>query len=846
MKNIKNIGTKLTLIMSCIVLLGMSVTTGVSIYVAGGVITDETLAKVTNETSYQAMKLDKWLSEQQTVANTMAEVMSHASEFTDEQIFYVLTDILESNKGSYYQDVYLGFTDDRAVMAKGFGAGGIPDTWKPTQRDWYRAAISDINKTHVTSPYMDAVTGELCITLSRAILRENSIIGVVGIDVLLTSLNSMTAEISTDDKYGVLLDTNGDFIIHPTFGPSRNGTMSNISTVASGALRPLWNMISRTDNTYKFTNHEGILNYYSIVTIPSTDWKLLIVLPASAVSQPIKNLVVVAVPIAILLLVISAAIIFWAVKKQITQPIKRVVGIVSQIAHGNMNINTSREQLTQDEIGSLTQDVYSLADVIKAIINDMSGIIHEFSINGDIEYRLNADKYEGSFGQLIANMNRFADEYVNEVMIVINALGEVGDGNFNMQAEKLPGKKILMYERLTALTVKLNAIHSEIRTLARSAAAGDLKINADETKYKGGWAELLRELNGLVNAVAEPLGEIERALGEMQKGNFDTRMKGEYKGSFSAVKDAVNSTEKTTLSYINEIAEVLGAVSDGDLTATVKQHYAGSYAPIKTALSQILESLNKTMSEINSSAEQVLSGAGQISKSALHLASGSTKQASAIEELTASMDTINEKTQLNSKNATSADEYAKKSATNVKNSNKAMKLMESSMHSIQTSSNDIAGIIKTIEDISFQTNLLALNAAVEAARAGEHGKGFAVVAEEVRNLAARSQLSAKDTTTLIGDSSAKVSEGMGAANEAAKSLETILSDMSRITEIISTIAKMSVDQSESIEQISIGINEIAQVIQSNSATSEQCAAAAEELNSQAEILKQMVSFFKLK
>ena len=175
----------------------------------------------------------------------------------------------------------------------------------------------------------------------------------------------------------------------------------------------------------------------------------------------------------------------------------------------------------------------------------------------------------------------------------------------------------------------------------------------------------------------------------------------------------------------------------------------------------------------------------------------------------------------------------------------AMTQMLEAMQGIKSSSDDIAKIINVIEDIAFQTNLLALNAAVEAARAGEYGRGFAVVAEEVRSLAGRSQIAVKETTGLIGDSAQRVDTGSRIALTTSDALKVIVESADELLNTIAHISNASKEQLEAVDAVSTGVSEISDVVQSNSAISEETAAASQELNSQAEVLRNLVSYFKI-
>ena len=554
--------------------------------------------------------------------------------------------------------------------------------------------------------------------------------------------------------------------------------------------------------------------------------------------------VLIAVSIAIFVISLILAL---SISRIISRPVTRLVSLTREVAAGNINVNVDKDGITNDEIGELTRDIYGLLEVVRGIVEDLTRINHEFNTNGDIDYRADASKYKNSFKQVMLSTNEIIESNVKDVLAVLTVLNQVTDGDFNVQISDLPGKKIVLPNTLRAVTANLKDIYDSVDNLAVSATKGRFDVELDPTKFKGSWADLTRKLNSLVTAVAEPLAAIETSLNEMKKGNFeDAKIEKTFKGTFENVKVALNSTEETTLSYISDIADILGRMAKGDLTVSINRDYIGSYAPIKVALNSILDSLKRVMTEIATASDQVLTGAEQLSQSAMHLADGSARQTASIEELTASMETINHKAAQSAASATEASERALRSSEFATQGEVKVQAMLSTMDKLKESSESIGKVIKVISDIAFQTNLLALNAAVEAARAGEHGKGFAVVADEVRNLAGRSQTSTNETTAIIEEDVQMVGSGVNAARSVAESFTTIMDDISQISETVAQINEMSKEQVESIAVINDSVGEISRVIQDNSATAEESAAASQELNSQAETLKQLVSFFKLK
>ncbi|HWP50188.1 MAG TPA: methyl-accepting chemotaxis protein [Clostridia bacterium] len=309
------------------------------------------------------------------------------------------------------------------------------------------------------------------------------------------------------------------------------------------------------------------------------------------------------------------------------------------------------------------------------------------------------------------------------------------------------------------------------------------------------------------------------------------------------------ATERITLTQraiIADIRRVLGAMADGDLTLGTETDFPGDLAQIKEAMASIMASLNQTLLQINIASSEVAGGSEQVSAGSQALSQGATEQAAAIDQLSATVESISAQIKESAQNAREAGQLSEQSGRGVYQSNEQMAHMIAAMNEIAGASNEINKIIKTIDDIAFQTNILALNAAVEAARAGKAGKGFAVVADEVRNLAAKSATAAKNTTALIESAITAVEKGTGIADQTAKSLSKVVEQAASANKRVQAIATASEHQAAQVAQITQGIEQISVVIQTNSATAQQSAAASEELSGQAQLLKNLVGGFKLR
>jgi len=529
--------------------------------------------------------------------------------------------------------------------------------------------------------------------------------------------------------------------------------------------------------------------------------------------------------------------------RSVKRPIDEIVKKAKQIAAGDFSIDMKTN--SKDEIGALSNVIADTIEPFTDLISNLESMAQDVN-SGNTSSRIDEVEYYGDYKKAVVVINQTINNLVQDNIKALNVVKSYGQGDFSAKLEQLPGERAIANEIVDQLQANLTRVDKEINHLITAASKGDLSQVLDSTKYEGNWKDLIKGLNSLVKYLVDPLNESAQVLSEVVKGDFSVRVKGDYKGDLAIIKNSLNTTVTNLQSYIQEMNQILAKIANKDLTAKIEREYLGEFIGLRASINEISDSFNQVVSEINSSSSQIAAGVTQVSESSITLSQGATEQSNAVETLNASIEQMTTQIQNSAENANETNRLALSAKQSADTGNKDMKNMLVSMDEINSASEDISKIIKVIDDIAFQTNLLALNAAVEAARAGDHGKGFAVVAEEVRALAARSKNAAAETNELIETSRQKTSAGSIIANKTAQALDEIVSQISEISFLIEDVAKASTEQTTAIEQINIGVSQIAAVTQSNTATSEESASVSEELSSQTETFRRMVDEFKLK
>ena len=511
------------------------------------------------------------------------------------------------------------------------------------------------------------------------------------------------------------------------------------------------------------------------------------------------------------------------------------------------------------------EDVNAADQAVKICRMDVNAAarnIREMALNEDVS---TYESYEQTVENLLAEVGSqleimkqtgvVPDELYTEYSSALNDWGNIGNsimkeikaGNRDEAIEDILNECTPALNKSVETVKKLDELTDELdrRGVASTIICAIVGLAGIVICLVFAWILTKETSKRVLETILEPLRAIEDVAKELTEGNLHSNL--EYHSDDEIGRLAHNIRKSTRIlgTYIDDIDRAMKLFSEGNFDVQPEVEWRGDFIGILNSFMAFEKSMADTVKGIQHVSEQVSSGAEQVAASSNDLAEGATNQASVVEELTATVTGVSEQIEHNSNAAKEISGRVEDLGGAILESNGKMREMVDSMNEINQASQEIDKIIATINEIATQTNLLALNASIEAARAGEAGRGFAVVANQVNVLADQSAQAAKESAALIESSVSAVEKGMVVAKETAAQLEEVADTSKIITREVTGIAETLETQTAEMKQINIGIEQINDVVQTNSATSQECAAASEQMNNEANGLREMIRKFKV-
>lgn len=495
-------------------------------------------------------------------------------------------------------------------------------------------------------------------------------------------------------------------------------------------------------------------------------------------------------------------------------------------------------------------------------VNAAARNIREMALNEDTS---TYESYEQTVEKLLAEVNSqleimkqtgvVPDELYTEYSSALNDWGNIGysimneikEGNRDQAIEDILNECTPALNKSVETVIKLDELTDELdrRDVASTIICAIVGLAGIVICLIFAWVLTKKTSKRVLETILEPIRAIEDVAKELTEGNLHSNLDYHSDDEIGRLAHSMRKSTRILGTYIDDIDRAMKLFSEGNFDVQPEVEWRGDFVGILNSFMAFEKSMADTVKGIQNVSDQVSSGAEQVAASANDLADGATNQASVVEELTATVTGVSEQIEHNSNAAKEISGRVGDLGGAILESNGKMREMVDSMNEINQASQEIDKIIATINEIATQTNLLALNASIEAARAGEAGKGFAVVANQVNVLADQSAQAAKESAALIESSVSAVEKGMVVAKETAAQLEEVADTSKIITREVTGIAETLETQATEMKQINLGIEQINDVVQTNSATSQECAAASEQMSDEADGLREMIRKFKV-
>ncbi|MDR0491952.1 MAG: methyl-accepting chemotaxis protein [Oscillospiraceae bacterium] len=653
----RSVGFKITVVMLCVVLLGITVTVGVATTISGNVITNESLGKVQSETGRQAHIMDEWLVYHKASASTIAAAVSQINDYSKEYLTGILNAVLNDN--SVYQDVYMGFPDNTAIMGSGYPIEeAYAEGWRATERGWYKLAMADTYNAGITSLYVDTATGDLCITAVSAVKRDGMVIGVIGIDILVNALQDVVYASTLDSTgYSMLLDQNGDILIHPDneFAPNAKGEFNNFENVKGGMYSDLWKKLSGSNGVYKYLDDKGITNYYTSSTLDATGWRMVTVLPEEVITRSITNVILIVILVAIAILAFAILVIHLTIQNLVDKPLIPIAAFFNRasklgdISFGQPEVAVIKKYSKQkNEIGQLI----SSASAFVGRITDVSKVMRDVA-GGDLTTKVallsDKDEMGASLKTMTDNLNHIFNEINASVAQVSVGSKQLADGSQSLAQGST--------EQAASIEVLSSSI-AEIaeRTRANSTMSENSAKLSDairEDAEKG--SRLMDDMMAAVKEIDEASHSISKVIKTIDEIAFQTNIlalnaaveaarAGQHGKGFAVVAEEVRNLASKSAKAAKDTGDMIqNSIEKAELGSRIAGETAASLTEIASGIdesTQLIAEIARASEEQSLDIAHINTGIDQVAQVVQLNSTTAEESATASEEMRSQSDTL--------------------------------------------------------------------------------------------------------------------------------------------------------------------------------------------------------------
>jgi methyl-accepting chemotaxis protein len=626
----------------------MGAIAAVSSLLASNALLEQSLERIQKTTAGESARIDGWIEGQKRYISAISADFAYLPGTSSEQISAALAAHFRENE--QFSEVYIGYPDGTGD----FSSGWTPDYeggWASYKRSWYIGAAQNIGEPFVTTPYTDAITGNLCVAVSQAVVGDSGLVGVVSADIFIDVLQEIvTSTTIGQDSYAFLTDASGSILIHPNaaYSPDENDNFQNIAQIENGVYANLWQKTTRDGAPVQVRSADGTSRYYTARTIPAVGWKLYTAIPSGVVRAPIRRQITTAALMFVLVLAGAAALIYLTVKRIIVTPIHEVTEAARLLAQGDTDITLSNGHT--GEIGHLMNSFGEMATLTQRQVNTLEQIAAG-DLSADVTHRGERDQMGAAMQQMLDKLNEFFSGIRNNATQVARGSSQIADG-----AQSLAHGSTQQAASVEQLSSSVNEIAHKTQENARKATKASELSDIIRTNAQKG-TEQMNQMMQAVREIGEASQNISRVIKVIDDIAFQTNIlalnaaveaarAGQHGKGFAVVAEEVRNLAAKSAEAAKDTGKLIAnSMEKAELGARIADDTSASLHEIVSGINEsteIIQEIAVSSEEQAAGIQQINTNIGQVAQVVQQNSATAEESASASAEMNGLSEILNE------------------------------------------------------------------------------------------------------------------------------------------------------------------------------------------------------------